>query len=123
MKTITLLITCVCLHGQTSQDLIVLREIGVKESNMRRHAIGDGGRALGAYQMHVEAWMDANVQLMREGTSTCDRASWRDADVQDKMALAYLRVIRIRLSKRGYENPSTWMLMRCWNYGVEGATR
>lgn len=102
-------------------DEKILRAIGMVESRMVRSAVGDGGKALGAYQMHRAAWIDANEQLKKEGKPTHARERWNDRRVQDIVAGAYLRVIRKRLARAGVTNPSPAHLAACWNLGFSKA--
>lgn len=104
-------------------DAKLLNAIGMVESGMNHRAVGDGGRALGAYQMHPEAWHDANNFLAAKGMATWPRSAWRDARVQRIMADAYLSVIRKRLRGMGYLNPTPAQLALCWNFGPGGARR
>ena len=107
--------------GLEASDERLLLAIGIAESHMNHLAVGDGGRALGAYQMHPEAWEDANAHLTAQGKLTHHRAAWRDSGVQKYMASAYLEVIRTRLRSYGIRNPSVGVLALCWNRGPAGA--
>jgi hypothetical protein len=107
--------------GLAASDEGLLMAIGIAESRMDHLAVGDGGRALGAYQMHPEAWEDANAHLKAQGKLTHPRAAWRDSHVQKRMASAYLEVIRTRLRAYGIRNPSPGVLALCWNRGPAGA--
>jgi len=109
--------------GLEASDDRLLAAIGMVESGMNHRAVGDGGRALGAYQMHPEAWQDANAHLKSQGRRTYKRNAWRDAAVQKHMASAYLEVIRTRLHRAGYLSPSPAQLAACWNLGPGGAIR
>lgn len=106
--------------AQAQTDSRLLYAIGQVEGGERLQT-GDGGRALGLYQMHPEAWADGNAQLAREGRPTFARSAWRSPVVQDMVALAYLRALRSRLQRRGIANPSPECLALCWNLGFTGA--
>jgi hypothetical protein len=106
--------------AQAHTDAKVLAAIGAVEGSDRL-ARGDGGQALGLYQMHPEAWSDGNAQLNREGRPTYSRLEWRSATAQDMVASAYLRAIRSRLLARGIPSPSPECLALCWNLGFAGA--
>jgi hypothetical protein len=112
---------CASALGYT--DAQILKAIGMVESRMNRGAIGDAGLALGAYQMHRAAWIDANAQLVSEGRRAHSRSFWRVAKVQDEVALAYLRVIRKRFRMAGLGEPTPAMIAACWNKGFSGAMK
>lgn len=113
----------VLTYASQKEDEVIMFHIGMLESRMCRSAIGDGGLALGAYQMHEAAWADANKQLSKEGKRPMPRSRWRESAVQDSVALAYLRVIRSRLASAGYAEPEYLLLRRCWNRGVRGGLK
>ena len=52
--------------ANAQSDARILHAIGQVEGGERGQR-GDGGAALGLYQMHPEAWADGNAQLLREG--------------------------------------------------------
>jgi hypothetical protein len=106
--------------ASAQSDLKVLAAIGAVEGSDRL-ARGDGGKALGLYQMHPEAWADGNAQLAREGRPTYARSAWRSTTAQDMVASAYLRALRSRLLARGIPSPSPECLALCWNLGFTGA--
>ena len=116
-------LVAVLLLGCTASaqsDARILYAIGQVEGGERAQR-GDGGRALGLYQMHPEAWADGNAQLAREGQPTYARHLWRSPLAQDMVALAYLRALRGRLMGRGIPYPSPECLALCWNLGFTGA--
>jgi len=106
--------------ANAQSDARILHAIGQVEGGERAQR-GDGGRALGLYQMHPEAWADGNAQLAREGQPTYARHLWRSPLAQDMVALAYLRALRGRLMGRGIPSPSPECLALCWNLGFTGA--
>jgi len=109
--------------AQAQDDRQLLEAIGQVESGMNRAAIGDGGKALGAYQMHPAAWSDGNARLRAEGRTTYSRTAWRDATAQDMVASAYLRWLRSRVQALGAASPSPEVLAVCWRLGASGAAR
>lgn len=119
--SILLMLACASALGYT--DAQILKAIGIVESRMNRGAIGDAGLALGAYQMHLAAWTDANAQLIREGRRAYSRSFWRSAKAQDEVALAYIRVIRNRFRQAGLREPTPAMIAACWNRGFSGAMK
>ena len=112
-----LLLGCSAL---AQDDARIIYAIGQVEGGARFQR-GDGGKALGLYQMHPDAWEDGNAQLLKEGRMTYPRSLWRSPIAQDMVALAYLRALRGRLSARGIPSPSPECLALCWNLGFTGA--
>lgn len=99
-------------------DAKLLNAIAQVETGENRLAMNGGERgAVGMYQMRCPAWTDANAQLKREGKQTYPRSEWKSPDVQNAVALAYLRVIKARLSQMGVRDPSPGVLALCWNQG------
>lgn len=111
------------IQGSAS-DPVLLDSIGLVETGGDWAAIGDRGRAsgpsLGAFQIGPEAWIDANIQLKKEGRRTIPRSRWKEPQAQKAVGLAYLRVLRRRLADLGVE-PTPERLALCWNKGVTGA--
>jgi len=110
-------------NALVADDAKLIHAIGVVESGMDFRAVGDQGRAVGAYQMHPEAWQDANAWRKAQGLPAFPRHEWRDQRVQLHMAQAYMNVLRKRLLGLGFANPSPGLLAVCWNKGLEGARR
>ena len=104
-------------------DVGVLAAIGTVETNMDYNAIGDNGKARGAYQLHRDAWIDGATQLMREGKPAYSYDDWKYPTVQDTVALALLRSIRGRLASKGITDPTPEQLALCWNMGFTSASR
>ena len=121
----TAILAAVLLTGylHASEDARILNAIGAVETGNDPSQIGDGGRAMGQYQMRWQAWRDANLQLTREGEQTYPFTEWHRPMVQDIIALAYLRVIRSRLRVAGYPKPSVAQIALCWNMGFSAAHR
>ena len=86
-----------------------------------RLAVGDGGAALGRYQIHRAAWSEGPDPVAREGFRTYPRSQWRDATAQDMVAAAFLRVIRGRLTAQGIPNPTPAQVALVWAMGYSGA--
>lgn len=86
-----------------SADYRFLQALALVESGANPKATGDGNRAVGAWQMHFAAWIDANNWLRSKGRKTLDRSRWREPSVQREVAYAYLQVCKERLAGGGYE--------------------
>lgn len=112
----------VCVNASAIDHQKLLTAIGNVESGMNRSARGDHGLALGAYQMHQPAWIDANRQLQREGKTTYPRHLWTSPAAQDDVALAYLRWICDRLKNAGVK-PNPQNVYLCFTMGFEAARK
>jgi len=110
-------------YAHTIDDVAVLAAIGQVETGMDYNAIGDNGKARGAYQLHRSAWIDGCTQLMREGKLAYLYDDWKYPTNQDTVALALLRSIRGRLASKGITDPSAEQLALCWNMGFTAASR
>jgi len=110
-------------YAHAIDDVAVLAAIGQVETGMDYNAIGDNGKARGAYQLHRSAWIDGCTQLMREGKLAFSYDDWKYPTNQDTVALALLRSIRGRLASKGITNPTAEQLALCWNMGFTAASR
>lgn len=99
----------------------ILRAIALVESGGDRHAVGDGGRAVGAWQMHREAWQDANTFRRAQGLPEIPRSKWREGWAQEAMAKAFYNLIQARLARAGVVRPTPTHIALCWNMGFAGA--
>ena len=125
MKTLMTIIafTVIANYAYAIDDVAVLAAIGQVETGMDYNAVGDNGKARGAYQLHRSAWIDGCTQLMREGKPAYSYDDWKYATIQDTVALALLRSIRGRLASKGITDPSAEQLALCWNMGFTAASR
>ena len=110
-------------YAHAIDDVAVLAAIGQVETGMDYTAVGDNGKARGAYQLHRSAWVDGCTQLMREGKLAFSYDDWKYPTNQDTVALALLRSIRGRLVSKGITDPTAEQLALCWNMGFTAASR
>lgn len=97
-------------------DWKLLQAIALVESGMHHNVIGDGGRALGAWQMHTGAWVDGNAWLKAHGRKTWSRSSWLNKKAQQEVAYGFLQITKERLEKAKVEvNPENIYLV--WGMG------
>jgi hypothetical protein len=99
----------------------ILRAIAMVESGEDPLAVGDSGKALGAWQIHPEAWQDANDFRAAQGLPRLSRARWREPGVQEGVAKAFLCLIQTRLAGVGVVRPTPGQIALCWNMGFAGA--
>jgi hypothetical protein len=125
MKTLMSIITFTFIanYAHAIDDVAVLAAIGQVETGMDYNAVGDNGKALGAYQLHRSAWIDGSTQLLREGKKAISYDDWKYPTNQDTVALALLRSLRGRLASKGITDPSAEQLALCWNMGFTAASR
>lgn len=98
-------------------DWKFLQAVALVESGVHYNTIGDGGKALGAWQMHVGAWVDGNAWLKAHGRKTWNRSSWLNKKAQQEVAYGFLQVCKERLEKAKVEvSPENIYLV--WSMGV-----
>ena len=110
-------------YAYAFDDVAIASAIAQVETGEDYTAIGDRGKAVGAYQMHRSAWIDGCTQLMREGKQVFSYDQWKNPEVQDFVALALLRSLRGRLASKGIKDPTPEQLALCWNMGFTAASR
>jgi hypothetical protein len=125
MKTLMTLIafTLIANYADAFDDVAIASAIAQVETGEDYTAIGDRGKAVGAYQMHRSAWIDGCTQLMREGKPAYSYNDWKNPETQDTVALALLRSLRGRLASKGIKDPTPEQLALCWNMGFTAASR
>jgi hypothetical protein len=124
MKLMTLIaFTLIANYAHAFDDVAIASAIAQVETGEDYNAIGDNGKARGAYQLHRSAWIDGCTQLMREGKPAYSYDQWKDAKTQDTVALALLRSLRGRLISKGIKDPTPEQLGLCWNMGFTAASR
>ena len=96
---------------------VLVDSIALVESGYNNRAVGDNGRARGAWQMWLPAWLDANRQLKKEGRRTYPYGDWQNAWAQGEVASAYLRLCRERLQGAGVADPSPEQYYLCFSMG------
>jgi len=121
MKLLALILLASAPTLARDQSGEILRAIALVESGGSRHAVGDGGRAVGAWQMHREAWQDANTFRRAQGLPEIPRSRWREGWVQEAMAKAFYSLIQARLARAGVVRPTASHMALCWNMGFAGA--
>lgn len=92
--------------------MAALPAIAIVESGGRPESVGDGGAAIGAYQIHAEVIDDVNRV---DGTHFVWPDDCVDPEKARDICARYLRIWGSRLS-----NPTIESLARIWNGGPNG---
>lgn len=121
MRLTTFILIVVASVAKADSSAKILEAIRLVESGGDPSAVGDSGKALGAWQMHPKAWQDANDFRAARGLPRLSRSSWRSPRVQEAMAKAFLSLIQTRLSRAGVVRPTPGQIALCWNMGFAGA--
>lgn len=102
---------------QKAELIVLVNCVAQVESGMDYEAIGDNGKAVGAWQMHIPAWITANQWRTANGMPTHPRSKWKDKNVQRAMALSYLSWCREQLVKAGVASPSIQQVYVAYGWG------
>jgi hypothetical protein len=96
-----------------------LSAVAMVESGNNARAIGDGGYALGKFQMWPAAWKDAQTWAKKHGRFVWTRSAWQNERAQEEMAYCYFKVCQERLAAAGIENPSPTQIYLCYTMGFK----
>lgn len=106
-------------YRSTMAHYHLVEAVGQVESGMNHFAVGDSGKALGAWQLHEAAWIDGNRQLKKEGQKMYPRGDYGNAKGSRAVASAYLRLCGARLREAGIRNPSPQQYYLCFSMGFQ----
>lgn len=95
----------------------VIPAVGLVESGMDHRAVGDSGRALGAWQVWSCAWDTANAWRASHRLPPISRWKWRDPAAQKDIAYALLSWHRDRLVANGVLRPTVQQLYLSYAMG------
>jgi hypothetical protein len=112
-----------------------LDSVAMIESNFNPNAVGDKGKALGAYQLHESAWIDACKWMEINDNGTFKEGySWmtghitnqwktraKDPVISRIVAKNYFLMLHYRFQKRGIK-PTDIQLYMAYNLGFGGAS-
>jgi len=118
ISTLALTLAAMTPGDRQKAELVVLVNcVGQIESGMNHAAVGDGGKAVGAWQMHVAAWITANQWRKTKDMPTLKHSNWPDKNVQRMMALSYLSWCKEQLEKAGFANPTAEQIYMAYGWG------
>jgi len=101
--------------------LILTNAIGAVESGMNYAAVGDNSKAVGAWQVHVPAWITANQWREKNNLPKISRKEWRVPDNQRYIAVAYVTWCRERLVEDGIKEPTPEQIYLAFSMGYSAA--
>lgn len=96
---------------------VLVDSIAIVESGYNHRAVGDNGRARGAWQMWQAAWIDGNAQLKKEKKKTYPYGDYQNFSASYNVASAYLRLCRERMLAAGLADPSPEQYYLCFSMG------
>ena len=102
---------------EQAEFLIFTNAVAQIESAGNFSAVGDGGKAVGAWQMHIAAWITANQWRKAHNLPTIKRTEWRNKENQRAMAGAYLYWCKDRLIEGGIKNPTYIQIYIAYGWG------
>lgn len=119
-----LLMTAVDLVGTSNgyakddwASVKLIEAIGHVESGMNYEAVGDSGKAKGAYQLHEAAWKDAQAYYKGLGVKLPAYRFWRHPGYQFTAICGYLKVCHNRMVDAGVKNPNPRQIYLCFSMG------
>ena len=122
MLTLAAMLAAMPTEAREKAHLMILTNaIGAVESGMNYAAVGDGKKAVGAWQVHVAAWITANQWREKQGLPMISRKEWRVPENQRAIAVAYVTWCRDRLVEDGIVNPSPEQIYLAFTMGFAGA--
>lgn len=93
--------------------------IAMLESKGDHKAIGDNGKAFGAWQMHEAAWKEADRVLPRKYQSTI-KAGYTNPNISIQHAAAYVAILNARFNKASGRNANWMDTYVMWRIGFNG---
>lgn len=93
--------------------------IAIVESQIKHDAIGDQGRAKGAWQMHKASWDEAAQRLPPPAVPF--EKGYRDPEISRRHAAAYVVILieRFREGTKG-RSPDWFDIYAMWRHGAHG---
>lgn len=126
-RLLALLIGCTCLEAKSIVTDDLIDKFAMIESNYNHNAVGDGGKALGAWQMHKNA-VDESLSTLYRKTGNDMRSlgmGWNKGTMFDPLqsrmiAKAYMLILEEQMIKLKVQ-PTPIKLYMAWNMGFTGA--
>ena len=122
--SVYLLMTAIDVVGTTNgypkdqwAEVKLIEAIGHVESGMNYDAVGDSGKAKGAYQLHEAAWKDAQAYYKELAVKLPAYRFWRHPGYQYTAMVGYVRVCTKRMQAAGVKNPDPRQIYLCFSMG------
>lgn len=126
-RLLALLIGCTCLKAKSIVTDDLVDKFAMIESNYNHTAVGDGGKALGAWQMHKSAVCESvNTLYRKTGNNLAEIGiTWNKETMfcptkSRMIAKAYMLILEEQMIKCG-QTPTPISLYMAWNMGFSGA--
>lgn len=128
-RLLALLIGCTCLEAKSIVTDDLIDKFAIIESNYNYEAVGDKGKALGAWQMHKQAVEESVVSIYRRtGTDlrgryydfTYNMKFMKDPTVSRMLAKEYMLILEKQFVRLKVEVTPAKLYM-AWNMGFAGA--
>ena len=102
----------------------LIHAVAMVESNNNHRAVGDQGKANGAFQMWKPAWSDCSRWLKKNGFKTTPyEKGVNDPTISHQYCKIYLSLLHSQLRRKMGRDPSAGELYAAYNLGVRGFER
>ena len=102
----------------------LIHAVAMVESNNNHRAVGDQGKANGAFQMWKPAWQDCSKWLKRNGFKTTPyEKGVNDPTISHQYCKVYLSILNSQLRRAIGREPSAAELYAAYNLGYTGFKR
>ena len=102
----------------------LINAVAMVESNNNHRAVGDQGKANGAFQMWKPAWQDCSKWLKRNGFKTTPyEKGVNDPTISHQYCKVYLSILNSQLRRSIGREPSAAELYAAYNLGFTGFKR
>jgi len=102
----------------------LIHAVAMVESNNNHRAVGDQGKANGAFQMWKPAWSDCSRWLKKNGFKTTSyEKGVNDPTISHQYCKIYLSLLHSQLRRKMGRDPSAAELYAAYNLGVRGFER
>tara|TARA_Y100000310_G_scaffold328892_1_gene397780 strand:- start:3001 stop:3594 length:594 start_codon:yes stop_codon:yes gene_type:complete len=102
----------------------LIHAVAMVESNNNHRAVGDQGKANGAFQMWKPAWTDCSRWLKKNGFKTTPyEKGVNDPTISHQYCKIYLSLLHSQLRRKMGRDPSAGELYAAYNLGVRGFER
>lgn len=128
-RLLALLLAYASVEAKSIVTEDLLDKIAMVESNYNYDAVGDKGKALGAWQMHEASWRESCQYLSRknyacvfswEELSDNHKKFAKDPDISRLISKTYLQILEKQMLKAGIKVTPIALYM-AYNMGFRGA--